>query len=213
MTRTPRHTRSATLATGPAAALVAALAACGSPGPDTVGSGDAREQITAGGIAVVVLDHLGQRAVRQFHTYEPEPGSVGLMIRLREGTRADNFAVTVYSPEDAGEFGATDVCGSEGGGRGAGDVQCRRLDDGTSVMTSAVDEGFSDDNADGMVVFGTAVRPDDGAAMAMYESHDDSPAVSTAEIEAVLTDPRLTWLTEPQVNRAGADVDLERLGG
>jgi hypothetical protein len=210
-------------------ALASALSACGSASPDTaelsdVGAaqngssgasagGDKQEHITPGGIAVVVLDHLGPRAIRQVYTYEPEPGSVGLMIRLREGTRADMFAVTVYSPAQAGQFGPARKCPAKGGGGGVEDMQCRTLKSGLTVTTSEVAGGFSDDNADGMVVYGTAVTRDAGAAMAMYESYDDTPAVSAADLDGILTDPRLSWLTQPALNEAGEDVDVKKLEG
>jgi hypothetical protein len=74
-------------------------------------------------------------------------------------------------------------------------------------------QGFSDDNADGMVISGTAITPEDGGALAMYESYDDSPAVSVADIQDLLSDPRLTWLTDPGVNEAGADIDVKEVTG
>ncbi len=49
--------------------------------------------------------------------------------------------------------------------------------------------------------------------MAMYETYDDSPAIIRADLEAVLTDPRLTWLTEPAVNDAGDKVEVKQLTG
>jgi len=210
-------------------ALAMALSACGSANSDTAqpadlsggqtsspgasAGGRGPERITPGGIAVVVLDHLGQRAVRLFATYEPEPGSVDLMIGLREGTRADMFALTVYSPEQAGELGPAGKCPPKSRRDRFGDTQCRTLDNGTTVMTTEVAEGFSDDNADGMVVFGTAVTRDAGAAMAMYESYDDTPVVSAADLNGILADPRLTWLTQPDLNEAGEDVDVKKLKG
>ena len=116
MTRTSRATRAAFAGT----ALIAALAACGSTRADTagpastpgagrtgspaVGGAAEPERITPEGIAVVVRDHLGPRAVRQFTTFEPEPGSVSLMIELCASGRSDNFAVTVSSPRQALQF-------------------------------------------------------------------------------------------------------------
>ncbi len=210
-------------------ALASALTACGAATSDTAAEpageprtgrngspedgagGHEREQLTPGGIAVVVLDHLGPRAVRQFLTYEPEPGSVGLMIRLREGNRAHNFAVTVHSPEHAGEMGPAGTCPPKRRKGRFGDMHCRTLDNGTTVTTSEIASGFSDDNAHGMVVYGTAVTRDAGAAMAMYESYDKTPAVTAADLDGMLTDPRLSWLTDPAVNEAGEDVDLRAL--
>ena len=213
-------------------ALTVALSACGSAAPDTAepadrasatrddspdvsAGGDELEQITPGAVAVVVREHLGPRAVRRFITFGPEsePGSVAVMIRLREGTRADNFAVTVSSPDQAAEFGQAGSCSAKGREDAFGDTQCRTLDNGTTVMTTEVAEGFSDDNTKGAVVFGTAVTPDAGAAMAMYESYDDTPAVRATDLDSILTDPRLTWLTEPALNDAGEDVDLKTFEG
>jgi hypothetical protein len=206
--------------------LALALTGCGSTGPETAeptegdnagGSassgeapgGDEDEQITPGGIAVVALDHLGRDTVRQFVTYGQEPGSVSVMIQLRDRT-PHNFSVDVFSPDNK-EFGEAGRCPPK---RQLGrDSQCRTLDNGTIVMTSEVPQGFSDDNTDGMVIFGTAVTPKDGGTMAMYESYDDSPAFSTATLEDLLTDPRLTWLTDPAVNKAGEDVSVKESMG
>ena len=90
-----------------------------------------------------------------------------------------------------------------------GESQCRTLENGTTVTTRVDAQGFSDDNVDGMVISGTAITPEDGGALAMYESYDDSPAVSVADLEDLLTDPRLTWLTDPVVNKAGEDIDVK----
>ena len=92
-------------------------------------------------------------------------------------------------------------------------MRCRTLDNGTTVMMIEDSAGFSDDNAQGMVLSGTAVTAGDGAAMAMYESYDKSPAVSAADIEDLLSDPRLTWLTEVAVNKAGQDVAVKKQTG
>lgn len=209
-------------------ALVLALTvACGSTAPDTAEptkqdgasasspaserpSNEKDERITPGGIAAIVLDHLGGDAVRQFVTYEPEPGSVSVMIRMQEGT-PHNFAVQVYAPQHARQFGKAGMCPPKH--QLGNDSQCRTLDNGTTVMTSETSEGFSDDNADGMVITGTAISQKDGAGMAMYESYDDAPAVSVKDIEEILIDPRLTWLTEPAVNTAGEGVELKELTG
>lgn len=210
--------------------LALALTACGATGPDTAqppehghadvspspgGSrgGGNEGKITPGGIAVIVLEHLGENAVRQFVSYEQEPGSVSVMIRLRKSTRAENFVVQVYSPKEARQVGQAGKCPPKRQGSRWGDAQCRVMDNGTTVMTTEVPEGFSDDNVDGMVVFGTAISPENGAAMAMYESYDDSPAVSAEELEDMLTDPRLAWLTDPAVNEAGEDVNVKELTG
>ena len=225
MTTTSRTTRSAVIGT----VLTAALVACGSTPADTAGpaatpsagrtgspaAADAAdtERITPRGIAVVVRDQLGARAVRRFTTFHPEPGSVSVMVRLREGGRGDNFAVTVSSPRQARELGSAKACPPDGDRGRWEDAQCRILDDGTMVTTSEIQEGFSDDNADGVVAFGTAVNRESGAAMAMYESYDDTPAVSAADLDRILADRRLTWLTDPSLDRSGGDIRIEELDG
>jgi hypothetical protein len=207
--------------------LALVLTGCGSTGPETAEptegdntggsastsqspSGDKDQQITPGGIALVVLDHLGQDTVRQFVTYEPEPGSVSVMVRLRDRT-PHNFAVQVYSPENTGEFGKAGSCPPQQ--REMGKSQCRVLDNGTTVMTSQIPHGFSDNNPNGSLLMGTVITPEAGTAGAMYESYDDSPAISVAELEDLLTDPRLSWLTDPEVNKAGQDVPVKELTG
>lgn len=206
-----------------AAFLAIALTACGGSGPDAAdpaadgsaggnpgtGTGEG-EQITPSGIAVIVKDHLGSDAVRQVVTFEPEPGSVSVMVELQDST-PHNFAVQVYSPKHGDGFGKAGRCPPKRqlGREGA----CRVLDNGTSVTTIEAPYGFSDDNTEGMVISSTAVTQEDGTGMAMYESYDDSPAVSGAEMEAILTDPRLTWLTDPAVNEAGQDVTVKERTG
>jgi hypothetical protein len=63
------------------------------------------------------------------------------------------------------------------------------------------------------VISGSADTPENGGALALYESYDDSPAISVADLEDLLTDPRLTWFTEPAVNRAGSEIDLKEIAG
>jgi hypothetical protein len=208
------------------AVLAVALTACGSSSPDSAepgadgdspgggsasadGSAGPEEPITTGGVALIVTDHLGDK-VRRVGTYGTEPGSVSVMVELRDKT-PHNFAVSVHSPEQAGELGQAGKCPPRG--QLGPDAECRVLDNGTAVMTGLTPYGFSDDNEDGIVVMGTAVTEGNGASMAMYESYDDSPTVSTSDIEAMLADERLGWLTDPEVNRAGEDVPVKKLTG
>lgn len=167
---------------------------------------DAKEQITPAGIAAIVLEHLGSDAVQQFLTYEPEPGSVSVVVRLRDST-PNSFGIQVYSPEQAEMFGPAGDCSQQP--RRGGESECRVLGNGTTVTTSVSSQGFSDDNVDGMVISGTVITPEDGGALAMYESYDDSPVLSVADLEGLLTDPRLAWLTDPAVNEAGEGIDVE----
>lgn len=199
--------------------MTLALTGCGQDGSDGQGveaeapsesptlteepTSEAEEQITPEGIATVVVDHFGEDAVRRLITYEPEPGSVMLVVRLDDPT-PHNFIVQVLSPEVAQQIGRAGECPQQ---TERGSV-CRELDDGTILATRLDPEGFSDDNEDGVVVSGTIVREDD-AAMAMFESYDDTPAVSTDDVEALLTDPRLTWLTDPAVNEAGQGLSVK----
>ena len=209
--------------------LALALTACGTGGSDTAKptgegnagesassrespSGDKKQRITPAGIAMIVRDHLGRSAVRQFGTYEPEPGSVSVMIQLRDDG-PHNFAVQVYPPKFAAEFGKAGKCPPERKGQRGTQMHCRTLDNGTTVMMIEDSVGFSDDNAKGMVISGTAITAGDGAAMAMYEGYDKSPGVSAADIEEVVSDSRLTWLTEAAVNKAGEDVAVKKLTG
>lgn len=193
---------------------VAEPAQTGKPGGASSSSEDSsfdgEEQITPGGIAAIVLEHLGSDAVREFVTNEPEPGSVSVTVRLRDAT-PHNFAIQVYSPEQAELFNASGQCPREP--TREGEAQCRTLENGTTVTTRVDDQGFSDDNVEGMVISGTAITPEDGGALAMYESYDDSPAISAAELEDLLTDPRLTWLTAPVVNEAGEEIDVKESTG
>lgn len=210
-----------------AALLAVLVTACGSnetttaapspsPGEPADGGqadGGQEEEITPGGIAVIVLDHLGRDRVRQVVTFrgEDEEGSVGVMLRLRDRT-PHNFGVSVYPPEQAEELGAPEGCPPKRD-RGGESSRCRVRADGTIVMTSQIAEGFSDDNRKGSVIMSSVITREDGAAMAMYESYDRSPTISAAELEDMLTDPRLTWLTDPALNKAGEAVDLKEVSG
>lgn len=176
-------------------------------------SGSAHEQITAGGIAVVVRDHLGADAVRRFVTYEQEPGSVSVMVQLRGADAADNFAVSLYSPESGTDFDQSERCARSRAREGRSEIRCRTLADGTAVTVAEMTGGFSDDNVDGMVLYATVAPPAGGATMAMYESYDASPPLGATDLARIVTDPRLSWLTDPAVNRAGEKVEIRDLEG
>lgn len=207
-------------------AVTAAFTACGQgdpgagssttttePTPSASRGNESPQQITPGGLAVIVREHLGAQTVREFTTYEPEPGSVSVMVRLRGGGPADYFGVSVYSPDAGSDFDLAERC-TAGGPRGdQRRISCRTLEDGTQLMTAEMAEGFSDDNTDGLVLYATVVPAAGGAAMAMYESYDDTPPVSVAELDELVADPRLRWLTEAAVNDAGADVEVRELDG
>jgi hypothetical protein len=201
----------ATSSCGPA--VDSATTATDGSSPSVVASTGVPERITPAGVAAVVSDHLGREAVRRFVVYDPEAGSVGVLVDLRDGERADNFVVSVWSPDRRlGELQDTS-CRSDGEGPLAdGSRTCRRLDDGTTVEVRE-SEAFSDDNASGFTVRGTALSPDGGASLAMYESYDDSAPLSLDTLSAMLSDPRLRWLTDPSVNEAGASIELTHLDG
>jgi hypothetical protein len=181
--------------------------------PSTLGSGGVPERITPAGVAAVVSDHLGQGAVRRFATYDPEEGSVGVLVDLRGGDRADHFIVSVWSPDQ--QLGGPEdrSCRSERAeALGAENRTCRKLDDGTIVEVFE-SEAFSDDNTHGFTLRGTAIFPEGGAALAMYESYDRSAPLASETLAALLSDPRLRWLTDPSVNATGATIEVERLRG
>lgn len=133
-----------------------------------------------------------------------------MTVRLRDAT-PHNFGVQVYSPEQAEQFNASGQCPGEPPRQG--ESQCRTLENGTTLTTRVDAQGFSDDNVEGMVISGSAITPENGGALAMYKSYDDSPAVSVAELEHLLTDPRLSWLTDPVVNETGEGIDVEECAG
>jgi len=198
--------------------LVTLLAGCGdqaadSTTSDATSSGGAdpnTERITPGGIAFLVREHLGQDAVQEFREAGAESGSVGVTVRLTDGLPSDNFGVLAYSPK--GSPGRR-TCRQEEQRRGPGEeLTCFELDDGRTVMASLRPEGFSDDNADGVTLL-AASTSDAGAAIAMYESYDRTPPVDADDLLDLLRDPRLGWRTDPAVNRAGAVIDVPRLGG
>jgi hypothetical protein len=219
---TARPARRASLAAF-LAALAVASTACGTGvdsarptadgSPSTVGSGGATERITPAGVAAVVSDHLGRGAVRRFATYDPEEGSVGVLVDLRDGDRADHFIVSVWSPDQRLGGPEDRTCRPDREeALGAENRTCRRLDDGT-VVEVFESEAFSDDNTHGFTLRGTAVLPEGGASLAMYESYDRSAPLAPETLAALLSDPRLRWLTDPSVNAAGATIDVQRLGG
>ena len=214
--------------------LAAALAAsgCGNAaeggkgGEDATGSSAdaspssaAREKITQGGLAALVADHLGKDAIVSFGSYGPEPGEVYVMVRLRGGGRADMFSVSVMSPKQGGRELANDMgkCPTtQQRKRMVGDMKeftCHRLPNGTTVTAYLVNSGFSDDNARGLVVTGVGVAPDKSTTMAMYESYDKTGQLTVTEVNELLSDPRMAWMTDPATNKAGNSIKIEKLRG
>ena len=208
--------RTATVTGSAVGVLVLLLGACGdgtsdTARPDAPTSGDAAastpELITPGGVAALVQEHLGEERVEQLAVTQSGDESVGVMVRLADAGPADNFAVSIYSPEGSDVPGRRS-CRQERRARdSAQKLTCVELDDGRTVMASLVPEGFSDDNTDGVVVYGTTTS-DTGAVIAMYESYDRTPPVTPEDLVDLLRDPRLAWRTDPEVNRAGADIEL-----
>ena len=73
--------------------------------------------------------------------------------------------------------------------------------------------GFSDDNGNGHVVSGLAAGPDKSVAMVMYESYDKAAPITVSDVDKLLSDPRLTWMTDPAVNAAGNGLKIKELDG
>ena len=73
--------------------------------------------------------------------------------------------------------------------------------------------GFSDDNARGLVVTGVCVAPDKSTTMAMYESYDKTAPLIFTEVDKLLSDPRMTWMTDPATNKASNSIKIEKLRG
>jgi hypothetical protein len=234
--------RSALRAVGVALATVLAVAACGtesdrggpaghtsappsasspskpaSPPSASQAPAAARERVTAAGIAALITEHLGRTKVAAFGSYGGEPGTVDVVVRLRGGGRADNFMVAVYSPSrGAGEFGELSKCPRGKHARPdkyTKKFTCHRLPNGTTVTAYLTPYGFSDDNSRGHVVTGVAGAPDGSVTMAMYESYDRSAPITVSDIDRLLSDPRLTWMTDPATNAAGEGLHVPRLRG
>ena len=186
---------------------------------DSSPSSAPRERITQGGLAALVTDHLGKDAIASFNTYGPEPGEVYVMVRLRGGGRADMFSVSVMSPKQGGRelAGVMSKCPTaQQRKRMDGDMKeftCHRLRDGTTVTAYLVPSGFSDDNARGLVVTGVGVAPDKSTTMAMYESYDKTPQLTVTELDKLLSDPRMAWMTDPATNKAGHSIKIEKVQG
>ena len=178
----------------------------------------AREQITQGGVAALVTEHLGKDAVASFGSYGDEPGEAGVMVRLRGSGRADMFSVSVMSPKQGGREFAGDMakCPTAKQLKRSGGMKeftCHRLQNGTTVTSYLVPSGFSDDNARGLVVTGVSVAPDKSTAMAMYESYDKTAPISVTEVDKLLSDPRMAWMTDPATNKAGNSLQIKKLRG
>lgn len=197
-----------------ASALVV-LGACGDQAADSTGSESTSsgraaantERITTGGVAVLVQQHFGREAVREFRRAGSEPGAVGVMVQLTEGGRDDNFGVQAYSPQGS-DFPGRQTCAEAERQRGQEpDFSCVELEDGRTVYAYLSPEGFSDDNTDGMTLL-AASTSDAGAVIAMYESYDRTPPLDTEDLVDLLSEPRLAWMTDPAVNRAGAEIEV-----
>jgi len=178
----------------------------------------AREQITQGGLAALVADHLGKDAIVSFGTFGQEPGQVDVMVRLRGSGPADMFVVSVMSPKQGGRelAGAVAKCPTAKQRKRMADMKeftCHRLQHDTTVTTYLVPSGFSDDNARGLVVTGVSVAADKSSAMAMYESYDKTAPVSVTEVDGLLSDPRMAWMTDPATNKAGKSLKIKKLRG
>ena len=230
----PAGTWAGTWGAGVTIAALVTVAGCGSSSTDGARPADAastrsspttvaspsevptgrKERVTPGGVAAVVSEHLGERNIATFGRYGGEPGTVDVMVRLREGGRADNFAVTVYAPGHGdGELAELTKCPREKfrPHRYQKQFTCHQLPTGTTVTVYLAPGGFSDDNAHGHVIAGMAGAKDGSTVLAMYESYDRSAPVTVADIDKLLSDPRLTWMTDPAVNAAGRNIKISSL--
>ena len=226
---TMRPVRLAAAALGLAAVLAAAgcgtAGGGGKDGEDTTSSSAdgsptsaARVRITQGGLAALVADHLGKDAIASFGSYGQEPGQVDVMVRLRGSGRADMFSVSVTSPKQGGRelAGAMAKCPTTQQRKRMGGMKeftCHRVQNGTTVTAYLVPSGFSDDNARGLVVTGVSVGPGKSTTMAMYESYDKTAPISVAEVDKLLSDTRMAWMTDPATNKAGNSLKIEKLRG
>lgn len=202
-----------------------ATAGCGSEASDTAEpaastkvspTSEAKEQVNAAGLAALIVEHLGSNNVAGFGHYGGAPGQVDVVVQLRGRNRADMFVVTVYSPERGQEYAEMATCPTRTQRERDQDTKefrCHKLSNDTTVTAYLVPYGLSDDNKNGHVVSGLASSPDNSAAMVMYESYDKAAPITVSDIDKLLSDPRLTWMTDPAVNAAGSGLTVERLGG
>ena len=201
-------------ATPRAASTAAAPSASNLPLADELPAPGDREPVTRPGIAALVAEHLADK-VAGFGYYGDEPGQVDVMVRLRGSDRRDMFAVSLYAPQGGGEFAEMAKCPTRKQLKRDPDTKqftCHKLPNGTTVTAYLDSSGFSDDNAHGHVVAGTAAAADKSVAMVMYESYSKSAPISVTDVDKLLSDPRLTWMTDPAVNAAGKNLKIEKLG-
>ncbi len=67
-------------------------------------------------------------------------------------------------------------------------------------------EGFSNTNEDGVILTGLLVSPDGAEVTVLFESWDRRPSILQEELKSLISDPRLTWRTDPAVNDAGGSL-------
>lgn len=178
----------------------------------------AGEQITPGAVAVLVGEHLGAENVRGYGNYGPERDAVGVMVLLEGAARRDMFAITVYGPGHREARGAGGGPGGgcrsmEEGGQDGSSTKCVELAGDGFAMVSTMPYGFSDDNARGSVMMASTYSPGERMAIAMYESYTASMPVDEDAVLELMSDPRLAWLTDPELNEAGREVVVRRLEG
>lgn len=207
--------------------LVLALAGCaraadraaetGAPPPSPTDR-QPTEQITPGAVAVLVREHLGAGAIRGFGSHGPERDAVSVMVRIEGAPRRDMFGITVYGPDHpearvpgGGPGGGCRAM--EQGGREGTATQCVELAGDGIATVSTLPSGFSDDNARGSVLMGSAYSPGRGVAFAMYESYSTRMPVDADAVLRLMSDPRLAWETDPGLNDAGEEVAVDRLEG
>jgi hypothetical protein len=163
------------------------------------------ERITGPGVAAVVDDHLGDR-VTGYGKFTSTANKASVVATIHDGgaTQAGLMGITVTGPGSPEGLGRQDCKARERrSAADGGTVDCEVLPDGTLVSTSMVPEGFSDTNANGVTLTGLLVSPDGVKVTLLFESWDPTPSISQEELRSLISDPRLTWRTDPAVNDAG----------
>ena len=158
----------------------------------------------------------GKDAIASFGSYGPEPGQVDVMVRLRGSGRADMFSGLGDVPQ-AGRSRARrrhgqvpDHSAAQAHGRYEGvhlSPAAKRHD--SHRLPGAV--RLQRRQRAWFVVTGVSVAPDKSTTMAMYESYDQTAPISVADVDKLLSDSRMTWVTHPAINRAGHGLKIEKL--
>ena len=225
-----RPVRLAAAALGLAAVLAAAgcgdAAGGGKDGEDTTSSSAdgsptsaAQEQITEGGLAALVADHLGKDAIARFVSYGPEPGQVYVMVRLRGSGRADMFSVSVMSPKQGGRelAGAMGKCPTTEQRKRMGWIWRSSPVTGCKMARQSAPTWFRPDSATTTHAVSSSPespsRPTRARPSPCTRATTRPRLISVADVDKLLSDPRMTWMTDPATNKAGNNLKIEKLRG